>query len=57
MRDPAQRIRGRRHLHPGVLQTLDHAVPARGVGEGAVDENDGEGAWAFVSVMERSFVT
>jgi hypothetical protein len=42
--DAAQRIRGRRHLEPGGLQALDDAVPARGVGEGAVDENDGEGA-------------
>ena len=26
---------------PGGLQALDHAVPARAVGEGAVHEDDG----------------
>jgi hypothetical protein len=42
MSDAAQRNRGSRHLDSGGLQALDDAVPARSVGEGAVDENDGE---------------
>ena len=42
MRDAAQRIRGCCHLHDRSLQAFDHAVPARSVGEGAVDENGGE---------------
>ena len=41
-RDAAQRIRGSRHPEPGGLEALDDAVPARRVGEGAVDEDDGD---------------
>ena len=42
MSDAAQRNRGRRHLDSGGLQALDDAVPARSVGKGAMDQNDGE---------------
>jgi hypothetical protein len=42
--DAAQRVRGRGHLDPGRLEALDDAVPAGGVGEGAVDEHHGERA-------------
>ena len=38
----AQGIRCRSHLDTGRLEALDDAVPARRVGEGAVDEHDGE---------------
>src|SRR5919109_2724922 len=52
---PAQRIGGRRNLDAGSLQALDHAVPARGVGEGAVDENDRKGVIACCLRHEGSF--
>ena len=42
--DAAQRVRRRGHLDAGRLEALDDAVPAGGVGEGAVDEHDGERA-------------
>jgi hypothetical protein len=40
--DAAQRVRRRGHLDPGRPEALDDAIPARRVGEGTVDENDGE---------------
>ena len=40
--DAAQRIRRRGHLDTRALEALDDAVPARRVGEGAVDEHDGD---------------
>jgi hypothetical protein len=43
MSDPAQRVGGRGNLDVGGLQALDYARPARGIREGAVDEDDREG--------------
>jgi hypothetical protein len=43
-RDPAQRIRRGRDLHALSLQSLDHAVPARRIGERAVHQHDGRRA-------------
>jgi NADPH:quinone reductase-like Zn-dependent oxidoreductase len=40
--DAAQGIRHRGHLAAGRLEDLDDAVPARRVGEGAVDQDDGQ---------------
>jgi hypothetical protein len=42
MSDAAERVRGRRYLHVRGQEALDHAVPARSVREGAVDEDDRE---------------
>ena len=39
--DAAQRVGGRDDLVAAVLELVDDAVPAGGVGEGAVDEDDG----------------
>ena len=39
---PRKGFGGRGHLDAGRLEALDDAVPARRVGEGAVDEDDGE---------------
>jgi hypothetical protein len=44
----AQRIGRRLHHHPGGLQCLDDARPAAGIGEGAVDQDNGRrglGIW------------
>ena len=41
-------------LEPGALQPLDHPVPARGVGEGAVNEYDGQGGGAGRRVDMRA---
>ena len=46
--DAAQRVGGGDHLDSVGLEALDDAVPAGAVGEGAVDEHDGErssGCW------------
>jgi hypothetical protein len=40
-RDAAQRIRGGDHTVAVGHERIDHAIPARGLGERAVDENDG----------------
>src|SRR5207302_5349496 len=41
--DAAQQVRRRHHVEPGRLELGDDAVPARGVDEGAVDQDDGGG--------------
>jgi hypothetical protein len=40
-RDAADRVRSGDHREALVLQAADHIVPARGLGEGAVNEDDG----------------
>ncbi|HEX5500022.1 MAG TPA: hypothetical protein VFX03_12380 [Thermomicrobiales bacterium] len=44
--DAAQWIGRRDYIDAGSLQALDDAVPTRAIGEGAVDEDDGEGSGA-----------
>jgi hypothetical protein len=39
-REASQRVGGGDHVVAGALEGLDDLVPARGLGEGAVDEND-----------------
>ena len=55
--EAAQRVGGGDHRVSGVEQRIDDAVPARGLGEGAVDENDGGphekllrvGGWGYLA--------
>ena len=56
-RDAAQRIRRRLDLHALRLQSLDHAVPARGVGEGAMHEDDGRRAGAVGCLRHAEFLS
>jgi hypothetical protein len=44
VRKPTQRVRGSGHGHALVLQSFDHGVPARAVGERSVDQHDGRKA-------------
>ena len=54
--DSTQRVRRCRHRHALGLQPLDHAVPARRVGERAVHEHDGRGIAVRFLGHECSFV-
>ena len=55
--DAAQGIRHRGHLAAGRREESADAVPARRVGEGAVDEDDGQRGVEGCLGQERSFLS